>query len=69
MTTSKKKAPVIPQRAVDDVSEVTVRDVERLQLLHQILGDPRVRVEVSHGHAQQPTVELPASSRFQITPS
>ena len=56
------------QQSVGEALEVTVKDVERLKKLLQIFGDPRVRVEVSHGDAQKKsTLDMPASSRFQFT--
>ncbi len=63
-----KKTATAPDTSGDAAqAEVTVRDVEQLQHLLLILGDPRVRVEVSHGDSQKPSFEMPASSRFQFT--
>lgn len=47
--------------------DVTVKDVERLDNLQRIFGDPRRRVEVSQVPSEAAETELPASSRFQIS--
>lgn len=65
MTISREDSRVLEIWGVDP-ENVTVKDVERLNALQQIFGDPRKRVEVSETQSVSPSPTLPTSSRFSI---
>ena len=47
--------------------DATLKDVEKLDNLQRIFGDPRRRVEVSQSANGTQGIELPASSRYSVT--
>jgi hypothetical protein len=46
--------------------EVTLRDLEALAQMQELLGDPRRRVEVPQAGPDEESVPMPASRRYEI---